>query len=40
MEIDQAIGAVALVRYPAVEDIGHMINPLLVPRQLHGGIAL
>jgi carbon-monoxide dehydrogenase large subunit len=39
VEIDQDTGAVALVRYHAVEDVGHMINPLLVAGQLHGGIA-
>ena len=27
-----------LVRYTAVNDVGHMINPLLVEGQLHGGI--
>ena len=30
---------VELVRYHAVDDVGHMINPLLVEGQLHGGIA-
>jgi carbon-monoxide dehydrogenase large subunit len=39
VEIDQATGAVAIVRYTAVEDVGRMINPLLVAGQLHGGIA-
>ena len=28
-----------IVRYHAVDDVGHMINPLLVEGQLHGGIA-
>ena len=32
-------GAVELVRYCAVDDVGHMINPMLVEGQLHGGIA-
>jgi CO/xanthine dehydrogenase Mo-binding subunit len=27
VKIDQDIGAVALARYHAVEDVGHMINP-------------
>ena len=27
------------MRYTAVDDVGHMINPLLVEGQLHGGIA-
>jgi carbon-monoxide dehydrogenase large subunit len=38
-EIDRATGAVTIVRYTAVEDVGHMINPLLVAGQVHGGIA-
>jgi carbon-monoxide dehydrogenase large subunit len=38
VEIDPATGAVELVRYTAVDDVGHMINPLLVEGQLHGGI--
>src|SRR5262249_51395058 len=38
VEIDPETGAVTLVRYTAVDDVGHMINPLLVEGQLHGGI--
>jgi carbon-monoxide dehydrogenase large subunit len=38
VEIDEETGVVALVRYTAVDDVGHMINPLLVEGQLHGGI--
>ena len=38
VEIDVGTGAAALVRYTAVDDVGHMINPLLVEGQLHGGI--
>ena len=33
-------GVVELVRYCAVDDVGHMINPMLVEGQLHGGIAM
>src|SRR5215469_1785025 len=40
VEIDEATGEVALVRYTAVDDVGHMINPLLVEGQLHGGVAM
>jgi carbon-monoxide dehydrogenase large subunit len=40
VEIDKDTGAVELVRYCAVDDVGHMINPLLVEGQLHGGIAM
>jgi carbon-monoxide dehydrogenase large subunit len=39
VEIDETTGTVELVRYAAVDDVGHMINPLLVEGQLHGGIA-
>jgi carbon-monoxide dehydrogenase large subunit len=39
VEVDTETGAVALVRYTAVDDVGHIINPLLVEGQLHGGIA-
>ena len=39
VEIDPESGKVELVRYCAVDDVGHMINPLLVEGQLHGGIA-
>src|SRR5262249_40669141 len=38
VEIDEETGAVELVRYGAVDDVGHMINPLLVEGQLHGGV--
>jgi aerobic carbon-monoxide dehydrogenase large subunit len=40
VEIDEATGAVEIVRYHAVDDVGHMINPMLVEGQLHGGIAM
>jgi carbon-monoxide dehydrogenase large subunit len=39
IEVDEATGALEIVRYHAVDDVGHMINPLLVEGQLHGGIA-
>src|SRR6202000_1651097 len=39
IEIDQATGIVELVRYHAVDDVGHMINPMLVEGHIHGGIA-
>lgn len=38
VEIDPETGVVTLVRYNAIDDVGHMINPLLVEGQLHGGI--
>ncbi|HVG50955.1 MAG TPA: xanthine dehydrogenase family protein molybdopterin-binding subunit, partial [Xanthobacteraceae bacterium] len=40
IEIDETTGVVELVGYTAVDDVGHMINPLLVEGQLHGGIAM
>ena len=40
VEIDEGTGAVEIVRYCAVDDVGHMINPMLVEGQLHGGIAM
>ncbi len=39
VEVDPETGEVELVRYTAVDDVGHMINPMLVEGQLHGGIA-
>ncbi|MBO0752728.1 MAG: xanthine dehydrogenase family protein molybdopterin-binding subunit [Bradyrhizobiaceae bacterium] len=38
VEIDGDTGLVTLVRYTAVDDVGQIINPLLVEGQLHGGI--
>jgi aerobic carbon-monoxide dehydrogenase large subunit len=40
VEIDRDTGRVALARYTAVDDVGHMINPLLVEGQLHGAIVM
>jgi carbon-monoxide dehydrogenase large subunit len=39
VEIDEETGHVELVRYVAVDDVGHKINPMIVDGQLHGGIA-
>ena len=38
VEIDEATGAVELVRYTVVDDVGKVINPLLLKGQIHGGI--
>jgi carbon-monoxide dehydrogenase large subunit len=38
VEVDPETGRVALVRYAAVDDVGNVINPLLVHGQMHGGI--
>src|SRR4029079_9105296 len=39
VEIDPDTGALDLVRYAAVDDVGRCINPLIVHGQTHGGIA-
>ena len=39
VEIDAQTGQVALTRYIAVDDVGTVINPLLVEGQIFGGIA-
>ncbi len=38
VEIDPDTGEVRLDRYTVVDDVGNMINPLLVKGQVHGGI--
>lgn len=38
VEVDPDTGFARLVRYAAVEDIGHVLNPMLVEGQIHGGI--
>jgi carbon-monoxide dehydrogenase large subunit len=37
-EIDAETGAVRVVRYAVVDDVGRMVNPLLVKGQIHGGV--
>ena len=39
VEVDPETGAVALVSYHAVDDVGTVINPMIVEGQLHGGLA-
>lgn len=39
VEITPETGFVQIVRYIAVDDVGNVINPLIVDGQLHGGIA-
>ena len=39
VEIDPDTGAVALVRYAIVDDVGTVINPLTLKGQIHGGVA-
>jgi len=39
VEIDQDTGKVDLIRYVAVDDVGNVLNPMIVDGMLHGGIA-
>jgi carbon-monoxide dehydrogenase large subunit len=39
VEVDGETGEVALKRYVAVDDVGRVINPMIVDGQVHGGIA-
>jgi carbon-monoxide dehydrogenase large subunit len=39
VEVDPEIGEVAIVRYTTVDDVGRVINPLIVAGQVQGGIA-
>jgi carbon-monoxide dehydrogenase large subunit len=38
VEIDPETGTVRIVRHTVVDDVGRMINPLLVKGQIHGGV--
>ena len=38
VEVDRDTGDVKLLRYVAVQDIGSVINPMIVDGQIHGGI--
>ena len=38
VEIDASTGTVAIVRYTVFDDVGTVINPLLLKGQIHGGI--
>ncbi len=39
VEVDGETGEVMLQRYVAVDDVGRVINPMIVDGQVHGGIA-
>src|SRR5688572_9838854 len=39
MEIDRQTGEPTLLKLVAVDDAGHLINPLIVEGQIHGGLA-
>ena len=39
IEIDPDTGVVSLLKYVSVDDVGNVINPMIVDGQMHGGIA-
>ena len=39
VEVDADTGKVALKRFIAVDDVGNVINPMIVEGQIHGGLA-
>jgi aerobic carbon-monoxide dehydrogenase large subunit len=39
VEVDPETGAVDIVRYAAVDDVGRAVNPMILHGQTHGGIA-
>jgi carbon-monoxide dehydrogenase large subunit len=39
LEIEQETGKVEIVRYSVVDDVGTVLNPLLLHGQIHGGVA-
>ena len=39
VEVDVATGVVKLANFVAVDDFGHVINPMIVDGQVHGGLA-
>jgi aerobic carbon-monoxide dehydrogenase large subunit len=38
VEIDEATGVVRIVRHTVVDDVGRVVNPMLVKGQIHGGV--
>jgi carbon-monoxide dehydrogenase large subunit len=38
VEIDRETGVTEIVRYSAVEELGRVLNPLIVSGQIHGGV--
>jgi len=39
VELDPETGVVAVTRYSLVDDLGNLVNPMLVEGQIHGGVA-
>jgi carbon-monoxide dehydrogenase large subunit len=38
VEVDPASGVVSIERYTAIDDVGNIINPMIVEGQIHGGV--
>ncbi|HUZ67714.1 MAG TPA: molybdopterin cofactor-binding domain-containing protein, partial [Beijerinckiaceae bacterium] len=39
LEVDEETGVVEILRYSVVDDVGNVLNPLLLKGQIHGGVA-
>ncbi len=39
VEVDEETGEIKILRYIAVDDVGKVINPMIVDGQVHGGVA-
>jgi carbon-monoxide dehydrogenase large subunit len=39
VEVERETGQVKILRYVAIDDVGHVINPMIVDGMVHGGIA-
>ncbi len=39
VEVDPDTGEVSILRYVAVDDVGVVVNPMIVDGQVHGGVA-
>ena len=39
LEVDPETGAVTVERYTVVDDLGRVLNPMIVAGQIHGGVA-
>ncbi len=39
VEVDPETGATEVVRFTAVDDVGRVVNPMIVEGQVHGGVA-
>ena len=38
VEIDPDVGSIAVVNFTAVDDVGRVVNPMIVEGQIHGGV--